>query len=153
VLFDFESDAELDRLHWKCFTLMSQSDEYVSHGEKSLRLELYPSDYPGLAPMLKDNDWRGYKALRFDVYNPMEKDIRLAVRIDDRAEYPDYKDRYNKGFILKKGLNRIEIPLTSLVTSGTKRNMELGKIYRFLVFMVSPQEKHVFYVDYIRLVS
>ena len=74
VLFDFESDAELDQFYWKCYTLFNLSDENVTHGTKSLRLELYPSEYPGLAPMLGVNDWRRYKAFLFDIYNPEDED-------------------------------------------------------------------------------
>ena len=49
ILFDFESDSELDRFHWQCHTLFSLSDEHATHGKKSLKLELFPSDYPGLS--------------------------------------------------------------------------------------------------------
>lgn len=151
ILFDFESEAELDRFHWKCHTLFSLSSENVTHGEKSLRLELYPSSYPGLSPKLSVNDWRGYKAVFFDVYNPEDKSVSLAVRIDDKKEHPDYKDRYNKSFILKPGLNHMNIPLDSLITSGTQRILDVKNIYRFLIFMSHPPKKFVLYLDYIRL--
>lgn len=116
-------------------------------------MELYPSDYPGLTPMLEENDWRGYKMFCFDIFNPKKKEIRLSLRIDDRKDYPDYEDRYNNTFILKPGMNRVSIPLDILITSGTKRTLDLRKIYRVLIFMAHPQSKVVLYVDYIRLVS
>jgi len=153
VLFDFESDSELDRFHWKCHTLFSLSDEHITHGTRSLRLELYPSPYPGLAPMLEENDWRRYKTLCFDIYNPGKAALRIAVRIDDRKDYPDYGNRYNKSFIIQPGLNRIRIPFDSLITSRTGRTLDLKKIYRLLIFMVRPEKKVVLYVDYLRLVS
>ena len=152
VLFDFESEAELDRFHWKCHTLLSLSNENVTHGQKSLRLELYPSSYPGLSPKLKVNDWRGYKAVCFDIYNPENEETSIAIRIDDLKEHPDYKDRYNKSFILKPGLNHMNIPLDSLITSGTHRSLDLKNIYRFLIFMSRPQKRFVLYIDYIRLI-
>jgi hypothetical protein len=152
VLFDFETDADLDRVHWKCHALFSLSEEHTTHGKRCLRLELYPSHYPGVTPMLKDNDWSRFRSLCFDIYNPQEKEIQVAVRIDDRRSWPDYPDRYNKSFQLVRGSNRIEIPLNTLVTSGTRRAMDLKSIHRFLIFMVSPMEKNVVYVDYIRLV-
>jgi hypothetical protein len=153
VFFDFESEAELDRFHWKCHTLFRLSDEHVTHGTRSLVLELYPSEYPGLAPMLEKNDWSGYRALCFDIYNPAAKELRISIRIDDREDFPDYKDRYNKSFILQTGLNRKGFPLDSLVTTGGHRNLDLKNIYRVLIFMVNPSEKVVLYVDYMRLVS
>lgn len=152
VLFDFESDADLDRFHWKCHTLFSLSNENATHGVKSLRLELHPSDYPGLAPKLDLNDWKGYKTFSFDIYNTMNVDASITVRIDDKKDFPNYKDRYNKSFILKPGLNRLNIPLNSLITSRTQRTLDLKNIYRFLIFMAHPQKKHILYIDYIRLV-
>ena len=151
VLFDFESDSELDHLHWKCHTLLSLSDERPTHGVKSLRLELYPSAYPGLTPVLKNHDWRGYKSLCFDIYNPERKNLKITVRIDDKED-PDYADRFNHGFTLISGLNRINIPLNDLITSGTNRKLDLNNIQGLVIFMVSPTEKVVLFVDYIRLI-
>jgi hypothetical protein len=128
VLFDFESDSELDRIHWECHTLFSLSDEHASHGKRSLKMELFPSDYLGLTPMLKENDWSRYKALCFDIYNPGEKQVQVSVRIDDKKDYPDYAERYNRSFNVNPGMNQISIPFKSLITSGTKRNLDLKKI-------------------------
>ncbi len=152
VLFDFESDSELDRIHWKCHTLFSLSSDHIRHGGKSLKMELYPSDYPGLDPKLEENDWRGYKALCFDIYNPEEKKVQISVRIDDQKDYPEYKDRYNERFILNQGMNQISIPFNTLITSGTSRNLDLKNIYRLLIFKANPDKKVVLYVDYIRLI-
>jgi hypothetical protein len=153
VLFDFESDAELDELHWKCHTLFSLSEEFASHGSKCLRMELFPSPYPGVAPRLKDSDWSRFKALAFDVFNPEYKDIELTVRIDDRKDYPEYEDRYNRAFPLRKGENQIEIAMDSLVTSGTKRKLDARTIYRLTLFLVCPPVKTELYLDYIRLLK
>jgi len=151
ILFDFESDAELDKVHWKCHTLLSLSGENVTHGNKSLRLELYPSEYPGLSPVIENKDWEDYKYLSFDMYNPETAEVKIVVRIDDREDSPDYADRYNHSFVLMPGLNRINIPLQELVTSGTNRKLDLGNIQAFVIFMVNPPEKVTVYVDCIRL--
>jgi hypothetical protein len=151
ILFDFESDHELDDINWQCHTLMSISGRYVTHGKSSLMLEMYPSAYPGFKPELKVKDWSKYKALCFDVYYPYDAERNITVRIDDTEDNTEYKDRYNKNFIIKKGMNNIRIPLDSLVTSGTKRRMDTSTIDKFLLFTVSPAEKVVLYIDYIRL--
>jgi len=151
VLFDFESDSELDRLQWSCHTLPSLSNENVTHGKKSLKLELYPSGYPGLTPVLKNNNWQGYESLAFDIYNPEEKEVKITIRLDDREVVSDYSDRYNHGFLLVHGLNRMNIPLNNLITSGTNRKLNLKKIQSLIIFMASPPEKVTLYVDYIRL--
>jgi hypothetical protein len=151
VLFDFESDWELDNVHWKCHTLLSLSDEHATHGMKSLKLELFPSAYPGLNPALDKKDWRGYSSLCLDLFNPDNEDKKIVMRIDDKEDADDYADRYNRSFLLRPGMNHIMIPLNSLITSGTNRQLDLRKIYNYLIFMVNPAQKAVLYVDYIRI--
>jgi hypothetical protein len=152
VLLDFESESVLDEFHWKCHTLFSLSDLYAVQGKKSLKLELFPSSYPGLSPKLKHYDWRGYQNFCFNVYNPLSEPVNLVLRIDDRKDALEYNDRYNKTFILKPGANKLKIPLESLKTSGTERPLELKNIYRFLIFMSHPDKKYILYLDYFRLV-
>lgn len=105
-----------------------------------------------MKPILKKNDWSGYNKLCFDIYSPQEK-VRITIRIDDQKEYPDYEDRYNRRLIFESGMNRISIPLGTLVTSGTNRNLNLKKIYRILIFVANPKKKIVLYVDNIRLLK
>ncbi len=152
ILLDFESEAVFDEVHWKCHTLFSLSDQHAVHGEKSLRLEMFPSSYPGLSPALKHNDWRGYQALCFEVYNPSPDTLKLILRIDDKKEALEHSDRYNKTFLIKPGANTLKIPFDSLTTSGTDRPLVLKHIYRFLVFMSHPDKNHVLYLDYFRLI-
>ncbi len=151
ILFDFESDQELDEVHWQCHTLMSISERYATHGKSSLMLEMYPSAYPGFKPDLKLKNWRKYRSLCFDMYNPAKTERSITVRIDDTKGNTEYKDRYNKNFIIKKGMNHIRIDMASLVTSGTERRMNSSTIDKFLIFTSSPAEKIVMFIDYIRL--
>ncbi len=153
VICDFETDAALDKIHWSCHTLFSLSDQHSSHGRKSLKFEMFPSAYPGFTPHLKINDWEKFQTFCFDVYNPEKKPVKLTLRIDDKKEANEYSDRYNKSFEILPGANQIEIPLETLKTSIANRKMNRETIYRFLVFMVSPEKKHVLYFDYFRLVS
>jgi hypothetical protein len=151
ILFSFESDQELDEVNWQCHTLMSISDQHVTHGKSSLMLEMYASSYSGFNPELKVKNWSKYSALCFDVYNPDETERMITVRIDDTKGNTEYNDRYNKGFILKKGMNHIRIALDSLITSGTGRRMNTSTIDKFLFFTHNTTEKVVLYIDHIRL--
>jgi hypothetical protein len=153
TLFDFESDKDLDEIHWECHTLFSLSSQYATHGTKSLKMELYPASYPGLKPDLKQHDWSKYTSFRFDIYNPAEREISISLRIDDKKDSNDYADRYNERLTLKPGMNQITIQLDSLTTSGTGRKLNLESIYRFLFFAVSPTQKITLYIDNIRLVN
>jgi hypothetical protein len=67
VLNDFETDADLDRVHWQCRTLFSLSSEHVTSGEHSLKMELFPADYPGLSLKLDEHDWSRFGSVVFDI--------------------------------------------------------------------------------------
>jgi hypothetical protein len=152
LLFDFETDAELDRFAWRCHTLFSLSDAHATHGEKSLRLEFFPTQNTGMSPVNILKNWMGYKALCFDVYSVQDNDIFLEIRIDDRDDAPDYSERYNGKFLVKTGANTVCLPCDSLVTSGTKRKMSLKNISLIDLFMTKPDKKIILYFDYFRLV-
>jgi hypothetical protein len=151
VLFDFESDTELDQLRWSCHTLFSLSGDHATRGSKSLKMELFPSAYPGLVIGLPASNWSSYGEVCFDAYNPMDQSVRIEIRIDDRKDSPNYGDRYNKSFVLERGSNRIVIPLETVTSSGTNRPLNLGRIYRLFIFMNHPVQKTVLFVDNISL--
>jgi hypothetical protein len=151
ILYDFETDAELDHLYWNCHTLLTLSSDHATHGSKSLKMELFPSDYPGLTPLLDVTDWRSYTEFCFDLYNPSGKPVRLGVRIDDRKDYPDTGERYNRDFILKQGNNHIVIPLAAVIASGSKRHLNLATIRRVFIYMNHPVKRTTLYVDTISL--
>jgi len=151
VLNDFETDADLDRVHWQCRTLFSLSGEHVTSGEHSLKMELFPADYPGLALKLDEHDWSRFGKAVFDIFNPQTETLVLTVRIDDRPDYPDYEERYNGRHTLLPGSNHLSIPLNSLRTSGAGRPLNLKTIRRFLFFLVDTREIYSLYVDNIRL--
>jgi hypothetical protein len=151
ILFDFESDSELDRLNWKCRTLFSLSKEHVTHGAYSLKMETFPSVYPGFSPKLDVMDWSHHKQLTFDIFNNSDTTVNVVVRIDDKKENSGYADRYNQQFRLNSGANIVSIPLDNLVTSGSHRCLDLKSIHKLIIFLSSPKQKHVFYLDNIRI--
>jgi hypothetical protein len=114
-------------------------------------MELFPSDYPGLVPLLDVTDWRGYTEFCFDLYNASGQPVRIGVRIDDRKDFPDAGERYNSDFMVKKGSNHIAIPLESLVASGAKRPLNLGNIRRIFIFVKHPLKRTTLYVDNVSL--
>ena len=152
VLNDFERDADLNRLLWKCRTTYSLSKKNATHGKKCLKLTAYPAAYPGLGLLLnnKEHDWRGYQKLCIDLLNPSQNELRLNYRLDDQRN-PSYTDRVNGHLQVKSGLNRIKLDIAALRTSGTDRQLNLGKIRSVLFFFSSPKKPTVLYVDFIRL--
>jgi hypothetical protein len=153
ILFDFESEKELDQFSWHCHTLFALSDKHATHGAQSLKLILFPSDYPGTTPEIILRNWRKYRSFVFDVYNQEERDVPLTVRIDDKQVGPDYGDRYNTTIILSPGPHRLILPLDQLIASGTRRRIDLDKVRHVFLFVQRPRAKTTLYLDYFRLTS
>jgi len=151
LLYDFESDKELDDFEWNCKTIFSLSTEHVTHGKQSLKLELFPSDYPGIAPLSVRKDWRDYRIFAFDVYNPSGNDLIMYIRVDDTTGYNDEAERINQKLFLKPGMNRLKIPLLSMRASRSHRLLDFGAIKNIILFMESPHEKITVYTDFWRL--
>ena len=155
--YDFEKEADLDALRWKCGTLFVRSDRHATSGRFSLRADLHPSppgadeDYPGVVFPDFDPDWSGFKTLAVDIFVPAEQTVRLVVRIDDRLDEPPYADRYNHVFELSPGPNRLRIPLDTLETSGTRRLLDLRRIEAAYFFVTRPAVKTRLYFDHFRL--
>lgn len=151
ILADFESESELDRFHWECHTLFSLSHEHATHGQYALHLSLFPSEYPGMNPLVALKDWSPYRTLCLDLYNPQSTPLEMTIRIDDRHDNPDYPDRYNHSFLLSPGENHLSIPLEKLSTSDKNRNLNLATIHALVFFLAHPKERCDLFVDYIRL--
>jgi len=148
--FDFETEDILDTLPWKCKTFFSLSKKHATSGQKSLKIELYPSPYPGITLNKFNPNWSNFNVLKFDVYNEEQIPLRLAIRIDGKKD-PSYSDRYRHAIILNTGMNNISIPLNTLHTSGTDRNINHSSIQSVTFFLVQPKEKRIIYIDNIRL--
>ena len=152
VLDDFESQADLDRIFWRCRTTFSLTGAYRSHGQSGGLMTLYPDPYPGLSLRLPParRDWRAYRYLALDVFNPGNEPLVLCYRIDD-TKYPDYEDRVNGRFRLCQGENRLRLDLARIQTSGTNRPLNLGRIRALIFFQVSPPSPISLGIDYVRL--
>jgi hypothetical protein len=151
VLFDFESEAELQQLNWECHKWFELSPENVTSGLHSLRLSLPPGPYPGVSFKEGREDWSSFKLLKMDVTNPSMEDIRFHVRIDDHESGWEYANRFDIDFILKSGLNNISIATDSIRTNLHARPLDLENIKRMMVFIPSNKERRDLFIDNIRL--
>jgi hypothetical protein len=148
--YDFENEAILDTLSWKCKTIFALSDKHATSGQKCLKMELYPSPYPGITLNNFNPDWSKHTTLKLDIHNQEKIPLRLTIRIDDTMD-PSYSNRYNNTITLNPGANHISIPLNSLVTSGANNKLNLLRIERVILFLVQPKEKRTLYLDNLRL--
>jgi predicted MPP superfamily phosphohydrolase len=151
VLFDFESEAELNLLDWTCQKWFERSTEHATSGTYSLKITLPPGQYPGVNFARLYSDWSNYRFLKMDLHNPAEDTFTFHVRIDDEKSGWKYADRFDMNFEVKKGTNMISIPTDAMKTNLNPRPLNLKNIKRFMVFVPDNQKKKVLFVDNIRL--
>jgi len=152
ILNDFEGQSDLEQIAWRCRTTFSLSEKYRSHGHSGLLMTLYPDDYPGLHLLLTPRlqQWRGYRYLALDVFNPGSDPLVLHYRIDDYKD-PEYEDRVNGSFRLEPGENSLRLDLDLIRTSGAKRPLDMDRIWALMFFQVSPPKTLALGVDFVRL--
>lgn len=81
-----------------------------------------------------------------------EKAVHLALRIDDR-ESPEYSERFNTAILLTPGNNHIAIALAGLITSGSRRPLNLENILGVRIFLANPKERYTIFFDRVRVQS
>ena len=151
VFFDFEEEEELDFFHWKCKTLFSLSEEHTKHGNRSLRVEFYPTRQVGFSTNHIDHDWSRIKALEFTVFNPSEKIINLYLQISDDFTKGDSSKAYVKVLAIASGDNVIIVPISELCDSFS-RKLNVRNIRGFYIFMKEIPARTILYFDYFRLI-
>jgi predicted MPP superfamily phosphohydrolase len=151
ILFDFESESELEKLNWECHKWFELSGEHVTSGKHCLRVILPPGQYPGINFENIKNDWSQCNYLRMDIFNPSDEDLKFHIRIDDHKSGWEYGNRFNMNWELKKGMNHISIPTDSIRTNIHHRPLNLEKIKRMMVFIPDNPQKREIYIDNIRL--
>ena len=151
VLFDFESDADLNKLNWECHKWFELSQENATSGRNSLRVVLPPGEYPGINFQDIPRDWSQGKAFRMDVFNPAGEELIFHVRIDDHKSGWEYADRFDVNLTLKPGMNKISIPTDSMKTNIRPRQLDLKHIERLMVFIPNNLEPREIYLDNMRV--
>ena len=156
VLTDFEDQAQLGLVRFSdAEAELSPLAEAVTSGQRGLKVTFQKgAPYPGFTGDQETGfplDWRGYDYLRADVFNPNPEQVPYNVRIDD-AQSTGYPTRFNaEGLAFRPGRNTLELHLPSLRTADGSRNLDLGRITTFMVFLGSPPEDVTLYFDNVRL--
>lgn len=154
-LADFEESAELplwlssQQADAPRGAEIARTREFASHGAWSLRVSTHVASSPGARYLCGEQDWRGHRALVFDIYNtgaPLE----LALRIDDDFPNPDRGDRFLKTLPIAAGWNHFTIPIAQ-IAAAPNRPLNLAAIRRIVFFLDSPKEPHIFHLDQLRL--
>lgn len=150
VLTSFENTLDVERAHGQVFL----SKEQHAQGEASLKVILNEQAYSGTGIHDLLGDWRGYKYLAMELFNPDVLPLTMMVRITDKQHdrgKNDYDDRFNLPVILHTGWNSIRIPVAEIEQAPASRLLDVGAISRVDVFVSGFASGRVFYWDYVRL--
>jgi hypothetical protein len=146
---DFESEADLDWLSWQCHQMYTISDSFATHGRKSLKLDHFLSDYPGLRILPEEGMFENKTSIVWDMFNPGEDTLLLHIRIDDRRDGPQYDDRFNTSLKIRPGLSKFRLDFADLITSGTSRLLKRERIAALYFFLHQPERHVVLYYDFL----
>lgn len=155
ILSDFETASQLER--WQDNQArLSISDSKVRDGRFSMRAELFPGKYPGMALRHLHGNWQGYQFIELSIYLDAKYSVNLAMKVYDR-QHPksgyDYNDRFNGNLSLNPGWNDFSLSLHSIQNAPTGRSMDMEKIASLSFFTVNLQQDITLYIDNVQLVS
>ena len=155
VLADFENQFELSR--WDTHLAeLAISREQPRYGEHSLRVNFQAGEYPDITLIDFPADWRGFKSLRFSVFNTLAVPLQMELKIYDTAHRDSdyaYSDRFNRELPIQPGWNDIEVRIDDMVAAPKSRELDLQHIAAFSLFIEQLPQPALMYVDALRLSS
>ena len=152
VLADFETPFEQNR--FSPGSRLQRVEKIASHGRFSLRVQLTTATYSGASLFYFPHDWRGYRWLRFSVYNPRSQELALHCRINDalhREHGQRFGDRFHKRFVLRRGWNDLAVSLDEVRRAPAGRTMDMQRIEGFGIFVVRQPVPLVLFIDNVYL--
>lgn len=152
ALSDFETPFETGR--WEGNARFSLDRTVASHGKASLRVEMNPSLFSGVAFVYFPRNWSGFRILRMDAFNPSPEVVDITCRIHDQRHDEGeqrYEDRYNKVFHIRPGWNGIRVDLGEVSGAPVGRTMDLGKIRAVGIFGTRLAAPRIIFLDNLRL--
>ncbi|MCZ7584335.1 MAG: hypothetical protein M5R36_13905 [Deltaproteobacteria bacterium] len=154
VIMDFEDEADLDRLLWKCHATFERTEAISGHGRYALTAKLFPEElYPGVEFFDPPRDWRGYRAFAFTVYAPDAAGETLHIRIDDNPDDRDFEGRYQGYVKLTGAVQHVEIPLDEIRNQPPQGPLSLGTIRKLVIYLYNQDKPRTLVLDDLRLVG
>ncbi len=154
LLSGFETPFELDR--WQGSTRMTIKHIPAIATGNIMQIALSSAHYSGVELRYFPGDWRKYKTLELNVYNPQAQPLPITCRIHDLQHaqgVQQYSDRYNHRFLLRRGWNKIKIDLNDVASAPRHRKMDLGQIRSLGIFVSSQPQPRIIFLDNIKLLT
>jgi hypothetical protein len=99
-------------------------------------------------------DWRGYRTLVFDVENPENRNVTLALNLKDQvaSNLGDAELRHVEKFVCKPGKNTFKVSLLGMKASGTDYTFDMGCLFSYFFVVENETQDVTLYLDNMRLV-
>ena len=152
TLNDFETEADLDRLTWRCPYWLERSAEFKPSGSYGLLVEFPSGEYPTLELREIPKDWRSYRWFEAQIWAPDLAGQKMSIRMDDAGNCDAYADRFDTVIELTGRPQMVRLPLEQVMHGNGGRRLELGRMYRILFFLQQSEVRHRWYLDGVRLV-
>jgi hypothetical protein len=155
MLGDFENDAEL-RL-WpaqggtvQTGTTVARTHSHQAHGDFALQINAVAGSWSGVSFLAGNQDWRPYKQLAWDIFNPGPP-FTLSLRVDDDGDCTKFGSRFDDGYAVTNGWNHLRVTTRVLERGPRDRPLNLSGIRRLVLFTGEKEPARQFYLDHVRL--
>jgi len=99
-----------------------------------------PGLYPGVSIIEPVENWSGYRILHFDVFSTNIDNVKMVLRVHDKQHNQDFRDRFNRHFILQPGFNRIVVELAEIRDALYSRKIDMANIAGVEMFLTEVEE-------------
>ncbi len=154
LLSNFETPFELNRWHATAKMTIKHIPS-IADGH-IMEIALSTAHYSGVELRYFPGDWRKYKTLELSIYNPQTRPLSITCRIHDLQHTQGeqrYSDRYNHGFVLLAGWNKIKIDLNDVALAPQHRKMDLRQIRNLGIFVTSLPQPRIIFLDNVKLLN
>ncbi len=154
MIFDFEEPGKLNGLVWQCKVDYKLNMLHATQGLYCLEVDFYPSSQPEFKSSAFNDlfhDWRSFKWLCLDIFNPGSNPIRLFYCIDDHSHNFPWIDKANGSILLHHGINHVKINLLRLKSPGSQKKLDLSYIASIGFFLKNSKNKVVLFFDNIHI--
>jgi len=97
-------------------------------GDKRYKIKFDSGKYPGVSMIEPEKDWSDYRELRFKVYSENAQEVSLVLRVHDAQHNQNYKDRFNRKYIIQPGINEIIVELIDIMDAPIGRKLDLSDV-------------------------
>jgi len=129
---------------------IERTNKERTQGEYSVEV-VFGTTWEELAMVYFPKDWRRYRYLKLDIYNPQENLLHLEFRMGDCFDARTFNlgsQKFKKEIELTKGWNKLEFSIGEI---GEKINMDSFYKSVHLSFFLEQAKQEVF-IDNVRLV-